>query len=67
MRTDSSDGLRWQAVLDRDAAADGTFVYSVVTTGVFCRPSCPARRPRRDNVAFHDTADLARQAGYRAC
>ena len=45
---------RWNAVQRRDRAADGTFVYSVHTTGVYCRPSCAARLPRRENVAFHD-------------
>jgi AraC family transcriptional regulator of adaptative response/methylated-DNA-[protein]-cysteine methyltransferase len=54
-------------VLDRDAAADGQFVYAVRTTGIYCRPSCPARRPRVDNVAFHHTPSEAEAAGFRAC
>ena len=58
---------RWEAVLGRDRAADGTFVYAVATTGVYCRPSCPARRPRQENVAFFDTGEAARTAGFRAC
>ena len=58
---------RWQAVLDRDAALDGTFVFGVSSTGIFCRPSCPAKRPRRENVNFFDHALQAEQAGYRAC
>jgi AraC family transcriptional regulator of adaptative response/methylated-DNA-[protein]-cysteine methyltransferase len=58
---------RWQAVLDRDGSLDGTFVFAVSSTGIFCRPSCPAKRPRRDNVSFFDHALEAEQAGYRAC
>jgi AraC family transcriptional regulator of adaptative response/methylated-DNA-[protein]-cysteine methyltransferase len=58
---------RWQAVLDRDHSRDGTFVFGVTSTGVFCRPSCPAKRPRRENVRFFDHATAAEQAGYRAC
>ncbi len=58
---------RWAAVLARDADADGRFVYSVRTTGVYCRPSCAARTPRAENVAFHDSPALAEQAGFRPC
>ncbi|MDA8129728.1 MAG: bifunctional DNA-binding transcriptional regulator/O6-methylguanine-DNA methyltransferase Ada [Betaproteobacteria bacterium] len=58
---------RWQAVVHRDPYADGEFVYAVRTTGVFCRPSCPSRAAKRQNVAFFDTADLAAAAGYRPC
>jgi len=57
----------WNAVLARDARAEGRFVYAVVTTGVYCRPSCPARRPLRRNVRFFATAEEARRAGFRAC
>lgn len=57
----------WAAVVARDAAFDGRFVYSVRSTGVFCRPSCPSRRARRENVAFHADAEAARRAGFRAC
>src|SRR5205814_1228784 len=49
-----AEAARWRAVLDRDRREDGRFVFAVHTTGVYCRPSCPARRPRRDNVAFFD-------------
>lgn len=63
---DPSDA-RWGAVLRRDPDADGRFVYAVQSTGVYCRPSCPSRRPRRDRVAFYDTPETARVAGYRAC
>jgi len=58
---------RWQGVVDRNAALDGTFVFGVSSTGIFCRPSCPAKRPRRENVNFFDHALQAEQAGYRAC
>ena len=58
---------RWSAIAARDRGADGRFFYSVKTTGVFCRPSCGARRPRPENVAFHETADDAVRAGFRPC
>jgi len=58
---------RWQAVVARDARADGSFFYSVKTTGVYCRPSCGARTPRRENVRFHATAQEAERAGFRPC
>ncbi len=58
---------RWQAVLHRDAAADGKFVFGVTSTGVYCRPSCPAKRPRRDRVRFFDSPQAAEKAGLRAC
>lgn len=58
---------RWSAVVARDASADGTFFYSVRTTGVYCRPSCAARIARPENVAFHATAADAERAGFRPC
>jgi AraC family transcriptional regulator of adaptative response/methylated-DNA-[protein]-cysteine methyltransferase len=58
---------RWSAVQSRDAGMLGCFVYAVTTTGVYCRPGCGARRPRRENVEFFSTNDQAREAGYRAC
>lgn len=58
---------RWAAVLARDPHADGTFFYSVGTTGVYCRPSCAARAARPENVAFHLTAADAERAGFRPC
>ncbi len=58
---------RWSAVVARDRADDGRFFYSVKTTGVFCRPSCGARTPRPENVAFHSTPVDAIRAGFRAC
>jgi len=57
----------WSAVLSRDAASDGLFVFAVSTTGVYCRPSCAARRPRRENVTFFADPGEAEAAGYRAC
>src|SRR2546428_6193089 len=57
----------WDAVLARDARRDGEFFFAVSSTGVYCRPSCPARRPRRENVKFFSRTDEAEQAGYRAC
>src|SRR5688572_16164743 len=59
--------LRWKALAGRDRAADGTFVYGVTSTGIYCRPSCPSRRPRADRVKFFDTTTEARQAGFRGC
>jgi AraC family transcriptional regulator of adaptative response/methylated-DNA-[protein]-cysteine methyltransferase len=64
---DHNDEARWTALRARDAAADGTFVYSVKTTGVYCRPSCAARPARPENVAFHATVAAAERAGFRAC
>ena len=58
---------RWTAVLEREARQDGRFVYAVRTTGVYCRPSCPSRRPRRENVEFFAGPAEAERAGYRAC
>ena len=59
--------VRWKALASRDSAADGTFIYAVTSTGIYCRPSCPSRRPRADRVRFFDTTLEARQAGFRAC
>src|SRR5882762_3845997 len=58
---------QWQAVVDRDSSQDGKFIFAVSSTGVYCRPSCPARRPRRENVAFFNKPEEAEKAGYRAC
>jgi len=63
----SADDPRWNSVLLRDASHDGEFVFAVSTTGVYCRPSCAARRPRRVNVQFFGTPEQAERAGYRAC
>jgi AraC family transcriptional regulator of adaptative response/methylated-DNA-[protein]-cysteine methyltransferase len=63
----ASSAQRWNAVVRRDAAADGKFYYSVKTTGVYCRPSCAARLARRENVEFHNSCAVAERAGFRAC
>src|SRR5512144_1782458 len=57
----------WEAVVARDTAQDGKFFFAVSSTGVYCRPSCPAKRPRRENVAFFRRPEEAEKAGYRAC
>src|SRR6266566_784988 len=62
-----NDTARWNAVVEHDRGADGLFVYAVRSTGVYCRPSCPSRRPRRENVGFFETPAEARDAGFRAC
>jgi AraC family transcriptional regulator, regulatory protein of adaptative response / methylated-DNA-[protein]-cysteine methyltransferase len=66
-RGNTGDDARWDAVLARDARRDGEFFFGVSTTGVYCRPSCAARRPRRENVQFFTTPEEAEHAGYRAC
>ena len=58
---------RWRAVLSADAGQDGAFVYAVRSTGVYCRPSCPSRRPKRESVTFFDVPEAAESAGFRAC
>ncbi len=58
---------QWRQVMERDARQDGRFVFAVRTTGIYCRPSCPSRRPRRDSVEFFDGPQQAERAGYRAC
>lgn len=65
--TPFDEARAWQQVLARDAAADGVFVYAVTTTGIFCRPTCPSRRPSRNHVRFFVTAAEAAAAGFRAC
>ena len=62
-----TDEERWEAVIHREKNADDAFVYSVKTTGVYCRPSCPARLAHRENVAFHPTPKEAERSGFRAC
>ncbi len=65
--SDTVNDSRWEAVIVRDPDADGTFYYAVTTTGVYCRPSCGARLPRRENVLFHNTRKEAEDAGFRPC
>jgi AraC family transcriptional regulator, regulatory protein of adaptative response / methylated-DNA-[protein]-cysteine methyltransferase len=62
-----NEALAWESVLQRDVSADDRFLYAVTTTGIYCRPSCPSRRPKRDNVAFFSSAAAAEEAGFRAC
>lgn len=62
-----TEARRWRAVVERLTGADGVFFYGVLTTGVFCRPTCPARRPRRENAVFFDSVEEAKRAGYRPC
>ena len=57
----------WNAVLERDASRDGSFVFAVRSTGIYCRPSCPARRPRREQVSFFQVPEAAEREGFRAC
>lgn len=61
------DEDRWQAVQRRDRSRDGQFVLAVRTTGIYCRPSCPAKQPKRGNVLFFNDPDAAERAGFRAC
>lgn len=63
----TTEDPRWLSVVAREASADGRFVYAVRTTGVYCRPSCPSRRAKPENVQFFDEADAAEAAGFRAC
>jgi AraC family transcriptional regulator, regulatory protein of adaptative response / methylated-DNA-[protein]-cysteine methyltransferase len=58
---------RWNAVQSRDRASDGVFVYAVRSTGIYCRPSCPSRKPRREQVVFFPIPEAAEQQGFRAC
>ncbi len=62
-----SDVVRWQAVLERDRSVDGSFVYAVQTTHIYCRPTCPSRRPKREHARFFENAQEAERSGFRAC
>src|ERR1700682_3450479 len=64
---DWANDQHWNAVIARDPAYDGQFVFGGSSTGIYCRPSCPARRPRRENVTFFLLPEQAENAGYRAC
>jgi AraC family transcriptional regulator, regulatory protein of adaptative response / methylated-DNA-[protein]-cysteine methyltransferase len=66
-KASARDEARWNAVVARDRSYDGKFYYSVASTGVYCRPSCPARLAKRANVRFHDTIAEAEAAGFRSC
>jgi AraC family transcriptional regulator of adaptative response/methylated-DNA-[protein]-cysteine methyltransferase len=63
----ATEDSRWQAVVERDVDANGHFLYGVKTTGIYCRPGCASRMPRRENVQFFDDAPMAEAAGYRPC
>ena len=63
----AEDEERWRAVLTKDPEADGRFVYAVKTTGVYCRPVCPSRAARRENVRFYDNGREAERKGFRPC
>ena len=65
-RTTDQD-IRWHGVLARDARLDGRFVFAVRSTGIYCRPSCPSRRPRREQVVFFARPEAAERRGFRAC
>lgn len=67
MELNDEAARRWQAVLERTPDPEGVWVYAVITTGVFCRPDCPSRKPKPANVRFFETATEAAAAGYRAC
>jgi AraC family transcriptional regulator of adaptative response/methylated-DNA-[protein]-cysteine methyltransferase len=67
MNVQTNDERRWQACLEKDSTFDGQFVLAVRTTGIYCRPACPARTPKRENVTFFALPHLAQQAGFRAC
>src|ERR1700753_1930024 len=60
-------GKAWQQVLARDGSADGQFVYAVKSTGIYCKPSCPSRRPDRKNVRSYPNPAAAEAEGFRAC
>ena len=66
LRTIEED-IYWQSVLERDARFIGIFVYGVRSTGIYCKPSCPSRRPRREQVVFFPSCEIAEGDGFRAC
>ena len=65
--TPITEDARWQAMLARDNTSDGKFVFAVSSTGIYCRPSCPSKRPRRENVTFFRAPQEAESAGFREC
>src|SRR5438067_11449804 len=66
MKTEVNEDQLWDAVERRDRSRDGEFYFGVITTGIFCRPSCPGRHPLRQNVRFYRTAQEAERDGLRA-
>jgi AraC family transcriptional regulator, regulatory protein of adaptative response / methylated-DNA-[protein]-cysteine methyltransferase len=67
MNVDSIESDRWQAIVHRLPSADGTFLYGVKTTGIYCRPTCSSRQPKQTNVLFFDSCTEAETAGFRSC
>ena len=65
--TNIPEDARWEAVRNRDRRAEGEFVFAVLTTGIYCRPGCPSRTPRRENVRFFQRSEEAARAGFRPC
>ena len=63
----AQDDARFEALARRDPAADGAFFYGVRSTGIYCRPTCGARRPRRENVVFFESWEMAQRKGFRPC
>jgi AraC family transcriptional regulator of adaptative response/methylated-DNA-[protein]-cysteine methyltransferase len=66
-QTYATDAARYRAFAARDERAEGRFIVAVKTTGIYCRPNCPARPPKRENIEFFDDIASARRAGYRSC
>src|SRR3989442_13981236 len=63
----ATDTEKWKAVIERDEAKDGLFVFAVRSTGIYCKPSCPARHPSLEQVIFFSQPDAAERSGFRAC
>ena len=61
------DEATWTAILNRDRSQDREFVFGVSSTGIYCRPTCPSKRPKRENVSFYSSSAEAEDAGFRAC
>src|SRR5213593_828543 len=66
-RSIATDVEKWKAVVDRDETKDGLFVFAVRSTGIYCKPSCPARHPNVEQVVFFSQPDEAERSGFRAC
>src|SRR2546421_4272426 len=64
---DNIEAQYWQAFMERDSSANGTFFVAVRSTGIYCKPSCPSKRPKRENVMFFTSPEAAEQAGFFAC
>jgi AraC family transcriptional regulator, regulatory protein of adaptative response / methylated-DNA-[protein]-cysteine methyltransferase len=67
INTATDDEARWQGIMTKNATLDGSYLFAVKTTGIYCRPSCPSRTPNRINVQFFNTAEEALKSGFRAC